>query len=100
LKWVVSKQHVVELNAKPENWHRFWKSVSAAGVWQWNERYDNLGILDGIQWELQMEYQGRCIKTRGSNAFPGWPRPNFPKSVAFGQFMEALRILTGRRLDR
>jgi len=78
-------------------WERFWKALEIAGVWQWNERYENLDVDDGTQWSLELKYQGRSINTSGSNAYPGCNEPSYSKKCAFGQFIKALQDLTGKQ---
>ena len=86
-----------EMVLEPDSgaWVRFWKVVEDAGVWRWEKNYENPEILDGTQWFLKLKYQGRGIKSSGSNAFPGSQEPDFSETCEFGQFIKGLRELTG-----
>jgi hypothetical protein len=89
-------QPATELIPSPEAWERFWRAVEIATVWQWENRYENLDILDGTQWSLKLKHQGRTLSCYGSNAYPGSDQPNYPEMCHFGQFVQALRELTGQ----
>ena len=86
----------ISLEPDSAAWDRFWQGVESAGVWSWEKGYWNPDILDGTQWSLKLNHQGRSIKTDGSNAFPGSQQPDDPAKCEFGQFIEAVRKLTGR----
>jgi hypothetical protein len=86
----------VALSPGPEAWERFWKVLDAAGVWQWENRYENVDVLDGTQWSLELKHLGKSLTSEGSNAFPGSDNADYPESSAFGKFIKALRELTGQ----
>ena len=84
-------------NPSREQWEKFWQALEAAGVWSWAPDYADPGICDGTQWSLQLEHAGRTLSSEGSNAFPGADSEDFSPATAFGQFLSALRKLTGLR---
>ena len=54
----------------------------------WEEQYNDLDILDGIQWSLDIEYANRKIKSYcGSNMFPD----------NFDDFLKVIEIGNWRR---
>jgi hypothetical protein len=87
----------VELSPSDDAWAHFWQAVEAAGVWRWNDRYENLDVLDGTQWSLKMRHHGNSLICGGSNAYPGSSAPDYLESCEFGQFIKAARELTGKR---
>lgn len=53
----------------PERWIAFWKKVDSLGVWKWKPEYYR-PMLDGSNWSLDLEHEGRRLASRGSNAWP------------------------------
>ena len=52
-------------------WQVFWKELDRIGVWDWKEHYTcSELIMDGTSWILEIDYNGKSLKTGGSNAFP------------------------------
>ena len=57
-----------------EQWEEFWKVIDEIDAWRWGKDYFNQDILDGTQWELVIDRQGkRRRRIFGSNDYP----PNF-----------------------
>ena len=77
------------------DWQKFWVSVEKIGVWDWNPSYENLLVLDGEDWELSVRYQGKVVRSKGSNAYPSAPGEDSNPSVSYIRFIKALGILTG-----
>ena len=68
-------------------------------VWNWRKRYVDLDVLDGTSWEVIIEYDGRLIKSSGSNGYPGEADADQKRGIsqrAFPQFCAAVRHLTRR----
>ena len=86
----------VELSPSDGAWALFWQAVEAAGVWRWNDLYENLDVLDGTQWSLKLEHHGNNLTSGGSNAYPGSNAPDYSETGEFGQFIKAVRELTGK----
>jgi hypothetical protein len=89
-----SKQCVID----ERRWLQFWSDVERLGVWEWKWEYRNetIEILDGEFWHLELEFNGRRLKSEGDNAYPGVPEgEEVTDESAFGQFVLALRRLTG-----
>ena len=63
-----------EVSAVPTNrkWLNFRKKLDAIDVWQWQSDYPNPGVCDGTQWELEIDYGVKKIKSSGDNAYPGY----------------------------
>ena len=50
----------------------FWKRLDELDVWNWDKEYHDPDTLDGTQWNLKINKQGkRKLKIFGSNAYPG-----------------------------
>ena len=88
------------LTPTDEAWEEFWLAVEAAGVWQWNRKYDNNNVDDGVQWSLTINHLGKQLSCWGSNAYPGGHDTSYSKKSAFGQFIQALKKLTGQKKIR
>jgi hypothetical protein len=76
-------------------WKRFWRSVEKLGVWSWDPKYDNFDILDGVAWELSLRYQGKAVRSEGTNAFPGIVKDSGEYTATYSEFLKALRTLAG-----
>jgi hypothetical protein len=80
-----SPDHIVEIVPTPSEWEQFWQKLTDLHVWEWKKRYDNPHVLDGTQWELKFEANGRKKKFSGSNEYP----------KSFDKFLEAVSVLVG-----
>jgi hypothetical protein len=75
-----------------EQWRQFWKVLDEAQAWQWSARYPAPPqMADGTQWSVEMEWDGRRIKSSGDKNFPGKPSPEAP----FGATETFRKLLTG-----
>lgn len=88
------------LSPSPAQWHALWKTLDQLEVWRWKNEYINTHVRDGTSWEFECEWDGRQIKTAGSNAFPGDPDPGKPtnsqdESKRFDSFLLAISQLLG-----
>jgi hypothetical protein len=78
----------------PEHmWASFRNQIDELGIWEWNSEYKEPGIMDGIQWSVNIKYDDNCIKSRGENQFPE-ARKAAELSV-FDGYLEAVRNLVG-----
>ena len=51
--------------------NNFIKDIEECRINTWNGDYYNLNILDGLQWRLEIKYEGgEIISKSGSNAYP------------------------------
>ena len=73
-----------------EAWKSFWAALDRINVWGWAAHYDDLEILDGTQWELDLSNGTRRVKCSGSNAYP----------PEFEQFLAAVEALVGQPFGR
>jgi hypothetical protein len=82
-----------------DGWRSFWAAMDRIDVWNWKKNYEPEGmtVLDGTQWHLELRHNGRTIRTKGDNAYPGGYNCDFSADSAFGQFLAALGELTGRK---
>lgn len=49
---------------------KFIQRLRQLRVLDWGPRYDNLGVLDGTQWSIEVEFDEVCIVKGGSNGYP------------------------------
>lgn len=54
------------------SWLEFWDKINQLQVWNWKAEYKFRGVklADNSQWRLIIVYQGKEIKSSGSNSFP------------------------------
>ncbi|HEU5070322.1 MAG TPA: hypothetical protein VFV96_07905 [Verrucomicrobiae bacterium] len=83
------------LNPTPDEWAAFWSALDRIGVWHWERDYPDPGVLDGIDWQLELRHDGRAVASAGSNCYPGGNGPEYSRESAFGQFLQALQKLSG-----
>ena len=78
-----------------EDWIEFWKKINDLDVWGWEESYHNL-CLDGEDWSLSIEHEGKSISSEGGNAYPVVKGTNYGK--VFTNFLQAIDNLIGEKL--
>lgn len=49
---------------------RFLEELKAIDILNWKSKYVDLDILDGTQWSVEIQMQGKKISKHGSNMFP------------------------------
>lgn len=49
---------------------RFLEELKSIDILNWKSKYVDLDILDGTQWSLEIQMQGKKISKHGSNMFP------------------------------
>jgi len=82
-----------------EDWQRFWAAAEKAKVFQWPRCCrGNEDVCDGTQWELDIEYGGRTVRSEGSNSYPFTDKVE--PSAEFEMFVEALSKLLGQSLRK
>lgn len=59
----------VKSRPSENDWGRFWRRCSRAGVWEWERRYDS-GAVDGASWHVDIESPHGRVHSSGSNAVP------------------------------
>jgi len=60
-----------EVQLNKERISAFMVALNEVGVLKWKKQYDDPGMLDGTQWELEIKYnEGAAFKAYGSNAYP------------------------------
>lgn len=66
-------------------WSQFLHELEAFGVWSWEARYEDPGVVDGTSWSLSLIGRGKRIVSNGTNAYP----------AGFDGFCEAVSRLVG-----
>ncbi|MHA2239363.1 MAG: hypothetical protein ACXAB2_13535 [Candidatus Hodarchaeales archaeon] len=74
------------------DWQEFWAELDRIGIWEWKARYDASSIVDGTSWSLETQYNGRQLKTGGSNEYPGQTNEG-GYSPEFRAFLKAVQKL-------
>jgi hypothetical protein len=64
-------------------WVAFGRVLDDSGVWEWEDSYRDLGVMDGTGWSFTAGYADRRVESKGSNAYP--PR--------FGEWLRAVSAL-------
>ena len=91
-----------EIRPTREAWTRFIQEINTTKLYRWSKNYPNPGILDGTQWSIDMEIDGRKIHSEGDNSYPtdgneAKPTKSFPaKSPAFDRLCQAVSHLVGK----
>ncbi len=51
---------------------KFIKGIAELHIGEWKRSYDNPGVCDGTQWELELTFDGKArpVQIHGSNAYP------------------------------
>ena len=91
---------VVPTNRK---WLNFRKKLDVLDVWNWKSDYPNPGVCDGTQWEFEVDYGVKKIKSSGDNAYPGAEQIGIIDDMTvtkddaneFDAFLRALSLLLG-----
>jgi hypothetical protein len=72
------------------DWQAFWDELDKIGTWDWKANYREAGVVDGTGWSVEITYNGRELKSHGSNAYPS----------QFDNFLKAIQKLVGGRRFR
>lgn len=84
-----------------KQWVDFYTRVNKINVWNWKEEYPNIGVCDGMQWEFEVEYDDKKIKTIGDNNYPlenGEPSECTEFSKTFKKLIKAIeKLVDGRK---
>ena len=85
--WDCSREAIQEtIVPTVARWKAFRRKLDKMDVWSWRKHYESeLMILDGTQWDLELRYPDRVIRSSGSNAYPD----------NFNAFLRAVRALIG-----
>jgi len=84
-----------------EDWTQFRYTLDKLTIWNWQPDYNNHGVLDGLQWEIEIIYLDRGIICFGSNAYPdesGASNNHPAMSKPFVDFIDAVNKLFGARV--
>ena len=83
------EEEKVLIKVSKEEWIKFWRKMDKINVWEWQKDYFNPHILDGTQWELIIQGNGRGkIKVFGSNAYPD----------NFQSFLNAVNLIANTKI--
>lgn len=104
LNLIVSPASIRDVPSPPERvtrpderlWRNFWRSVNRLDVWSWQRNYTTPGVMDGTDWSMLLRYQGRSVRSSGSNGYPkkGEISDEFERSD-LEKLAKALNRLTG-----
>lgn len=85
--WYFSSEPIQDSIMPTETrWKAFRRKLDKMDVWSWRKHYKSeLMIMDGTQWDLQLSYPDRVIRSSGSNEYP----------ENFDAFLRAVRALIG-----
>ena len=70
-------------------WQEFWRGVETAKVWEWRKKYSQ-PVLDGTSWSLEIVYNGKRLRSRGDNGYPGSDDSNYDEHGPFGILLKAI----------
>lgn len=84
-----------EVTPSERQWRDFKHRIDEIGVWRWQDRYHNPNVLDGTQWDLQINWSGHKIQSYGSNMYPGGSEQDWDVTPEFKALLEALMALLG-----
>ena len=80
-------------------WINFKKKLDIIEVWGWDAPYEDHRVLDGTQWELEIDYGRKKISASGSNSYPGANNEDmlldWEDTPVFDNFLRALNLLLG-----
>jgi hypothetical protein len=88
-----------EVEPTPSDWERFWTVMDEVKLWTWEASY-HARILDGTQWEVEIEQGSRHIESSGSNRYPGYREEGVEDGYAtnrFERFTKGVSTLIGGR---
>ena len=82
-----------------QQWIDFKTVIKSINAWEWGPNYLTPGVCDGTQWELNINYGNKRIKSSGSNAYPGTKDDdisfNCSSTPEFNAFVDVLGVLLG-----
>ena len=92
-----SDRETVRIIATPsaKQWSYFWRRVEQIGVWDWQPKYW-VFVMDGTQWELELNLTDRTLTSIGSNSYPGCEGRDYTLRCEFGRLLLALEQLIGQ----
>src|SRR5689334_18169658 len=93
-----SPEDLFDVTPTEKAWAAFREDLDQIGVWQWQENYNDPDVLDGTQWEFEVQYPDRSIRCSGSNAYPDAQGQACPQlSAGFRRLLGSISALAGRR---
>lgn len=81
-----AKETLTTLEPTLDQWTSFRKALDELGVWSWRKKYER-NVLDGTQWSISIQYEGRRVASSGSNDYPR----------DYAEFLTAVQKLLGGR---
>jgi hypothetical protein len=74
-----------------EQWKSFWREVEEVRLWDWSKDYANYDIHDGTMWLVEINYNGRSIKSEGHNSYPG--EGNVSRPSLAGEYSKPFEVM-------
>jgi hypothetical protein len=96
-----AKKNKVKIVPAKEAWEKFWKAMDEVQLWKWQKRYDNVHIMDGLVWSLDVRRGEQKVRSGGHNGYPTLERLTKPAqepSPIFRKYQQAVEELMGRKL--
>ncbi|MGE5528603.1 MAG: hypothetical protein ACM3X6_05615 [Patescibacteria group bacterium] len=87
-------EHTRRIEPAADAWRRFLGKMDSCRIWSW-EPYYYLPAMDGTNWWVCLEIEGKRVKSAGSNAYPGLNGAEPEPTAEFRGFLAALRELLG-----
>lgn len=98
----VEEPQVTEKRVAPTaaQWEQFDAALTKANVWQWQEDYGTF-CCDGTRWQLKLQVNGRQLRSRGVNSYPGAQGEvvNDFFSPPFQRYLKAVSDLVGEPFE-
>ena len=86
---------IVSVVPSGRKWKNFKNKLDAIDVWNWKKSYNNNDVLDGTQWEFEVDYGDQQVKSYGSNLYPGATDLDLDVTPEFKALLHALSLLLG-----
>ena len=95
-----AKEEEELISVTGDQWATFRASLDWMGVWEWQEEYENPGVMDGTRWRLEIAYDDMEVRSGGDNNYPeSGAKDAFDAEVTpeFRRFLDAVRTMIGGR---
>ena len=88
-KEIPSREH--RRTPDDQAWSAFKKTLNQITIWTWKSDYSDPWVLDGGGWEIEIEWNGRTVRSGGENGYPGCDSPDYSKSPVFTGLLDAIK---------
>ena len=95
------KEGTVTITPSPAAWEAFWQRMEKVKVWDWQPRYVNPHVMDGLTWTVKLVHGDQRVSVVGINSYPGdgdvRQELDQPGKV-YNDYLKAVAELLGRPL--